>query len=133
MLGRHSSLRRGSDCIRIELCRVTPGPGPGFRKTLRGRRINAGSVNRERTLEKSRDLRGALRALGRVLGQEPVNELLDGQRRNLDSPSTQLTIADVFRGIHTVEAVVIDSSGRELARSAPTTFIVQQTSVTNPK
>jgi len=62
-----------------------------------------------------------------------VDLVLDGQRRNLDSPSTQLTLAEVFRGIHTVEAVVVDGNGRELARSAPTSFIVQQTSVTNPK
>ncbi|HEX5046500.1 MAG TPA: DUF4124 domain-containing protein [Gammaproteobacteria bacterium] len=62
-----------------------------------------------------------------------VDLILDGQRRNLDSASTQLTLEDVFRGVHTVEAVVVDSRGRELARSAPVTFIVQQTSVANPK
>lgn len=62
-----------------------------------------------------------------------VDLMLDGQRRNLDSASTQLTLQDVFRGVHTVEAVVVDSRGRELARSAPVTFIVQQTSVANPK
>jgi len=62
-----------------------------------------------------------------------VDLVLDGQRRNLDSASTQITLADVFRGIHTVEAVVVDSSGRELARSAATSFIVQQTSIANPR
>src|SRR5262245_32457060 len=49
-----------------------------------------------------------------------VDLVLDGQRRNLDSPSTQFTLAEVFRGIHTLEAVVIDANGRELARSGPT-------------
>jgi hypothetical protein len=39
----------------------------------------------------------------------------------------------VFRGVHTLVAVVIDSSGREIVRSSPTTFIVQQTSIANPK
>ena len=62
-----------------------------------------------------------------------VDLVLDGQRRNLDATSTQLTLAEVFRGVHTLAAVVIDTSGRELARSAPTTFMVQQTSITNPK
>ena len=62
-----------------------------------------------------------------------VDLVFDGQRRNLDSASTQLTLEDVFRGVHSVEAVVVSSSGRELARSAPTSFIVQQTSVANPK
>jgi hypothetical protein len=58
---------------------------------------------------------------------------LDGQRRNLDSTSTQLTLGEMVRGVHTVEAVVLDSRGRELVRSAPTTFIVQQTSIAKPK
>ncbi|HET8698633.1 MAG TPA: DUF4124 domain-containing protein [Gammaproteobacteria bacterium] len=62
-----------------------------------------------------------------------VDVLLDGQRRNLNSVSPQLTLAEVFRGVHTLVAVVIDASGREVARSSSTTFIVQQTSVANPK
>jgi hypothetical protein len=62
-----------------------------------------------------------------------VDVLLDGQRRNLNSASPQLTLGEVFRGVHSLVAVVIDSNGRELARSSPTTFIVQQTSIANPK
>jgi hypothetical protein len=62
-----------------------------------------------------------------------IDVLLDGQRRNLNSVSPQLTLGEVFRGVHTLVAVVIDASGRELVRSSPTTFIVQQTSIANPK
>ena len=62
-----------------------------------------------------------------------VDVIFDGQRRNLDAASTQLTLGEVFRGVHTLEAIVVDTSGSELARSMPTTFIVQQTSITNPK
>jgi hypothetical protein len=62
-----------------------------------------------------------------------VDLVLDGQRRNLDATSTQLTLGDIVRGVHTLEALVVDPTGRELARSTTTTFMVQQTSVANPK
>jgi hypothetical protein len=62
-----------------------------------------------------------------------VDLVLDGQRRNLDATSTQLTLANIFRGVHTLEAVVVDPNGRELGRSATTTFMVQQTSIANGK
>jgi hypothetical protein len=58
---------------------------------------------------------------------------VDGQRKNLATTSTEITLQDVFRGLHTVEVIVFDRTGTELARSAPTTFIVQQTSIANPK
>ena len=62
-----------------------------------------------------------------------VDLVLDGQRRNLDATSTQLTLGDIVRGVHTLEALVVDPTGRELARSTTTTFMIQQTSVVNPK
>jgi hypothetical protein len=58
--------------------------------------------------------------------------VLDGQRRNVNTTSPRAALADVFRGTHTLEIVVIDSAGAELARSATRTFFVQQTSVLNP-
>jgi hypothetical protein len=57
---------------------------------------------------------------------------LDGQRRNLNATSTTLTLSDVFRGIHTIQAVVVDQRGEEVLRSLATTFMVQQTSIQNP-
>jgi uncharacterized protein DUF4124 len=60
-----------------------------------------------------------------------IDLVLDGQRRNLNTASTQLTLADVFRGAHSVAAVVIDASGAEVARSPAVTVMVQQTSVQN--
>ena len=39
---------------------------------------------------------------------------------------------NVFRGVHTVQAVVIDAEGRELQRSPPVPFVVQQTSILDP-
>jgi hypothetical protein len=58
--------------------------------------------------------------------------LLDGQRRNVNTVASRVTLPDVFRGTHTVQIVVIDAQGTELARSEPRTFIVQQTSTQNP-
>jgi len=57
---------------------------------------------------------------------------VDGQRRNLNSSGTSLTIDDIYRGVHTIQAVVVDGSGAEVIRSLATTFMVQQTSVQNP-
>jgi hypothetical protein len=57
---------------------------------------------------------------------------LDGARRNLDTTSTQFTVPDVFRGTHSLQAVVIDGTGREILRSQSVQFVVQQTSILNP-
>lgn len=57
---------------------------------------------------------------------------LDGERRNLDTSSTTLRVPDVHRGVHTLQAVILDADGNELLRSLAVTFIVQQTSIQNP-
>jgi hypothetical protein len=58
--------------------------------------------------------------------------VLDGQRRNMNTTAARVVVPDVFRGTHTLQAVVIDSAGRELMRSSTRTFFVQQTSLRNP-
>ena len=57
---------------------------------------------------------------------------LDGKRLNLNSTSTSLTVPDVFRGSHTMQAVIIGQRGEEVLRSLATLFMVQQTSIQNP-
>jgi hypothetical protein len=57
---------------------------------------------------------------------------VDGQRRNLNVAGSELTLEDVYRGVHTIQAVVVDGSGAELIRSLATTFQVQQSSIQNP-
>jgi uncharacterized protein DUF4124 len=57
---------------------------------------------------------------------------VDGQRRNLNTKSTDLELEDVYRGVHTIQAVVVDQSGAEVIRSLATTFMVQQSSIKNP-
>jgi hypothetical protein len=56
----------------------------------------------------------------------------DGQRRGLSSVSPSVTLPDVFRGEHTLQVIVFDTAGKEVARSPARTFFVQQTSVLNP-
>ncbi|MEO8466899.1 MAG: DUF4124 domain-containing protein [Gammaproteobacteria bacterium] len=58
--------------------------------------------------------------------------ILDGQRRNLNTTNLRVTLPDVFRGVHTLQAVVIDASGAEVMRSPTRNFIVQQNSIQNP-
>ncbi|HEX6992566.1 MAG TPA: DUF4124 domain-containing protein [Gammaproteobacteria bacterium] len=57
---------------------------------------------------------------------------LDGERRNLDATTTQLSVPEVYRGVHTLQAVIVDESGSEVLRSLAVTFMVQQTSIQNP-
>lgn len=61
-----------------------------------------------------------------------VDIILDGQRRNLDGGSLQVTLDEVYRGAHTLQAVIIDSDGTEVMRSPTRTFFVQQNSIQNP-
>jgi len=57
--------------------------------------------------------------------------MLDGERRNLSSTNSQFVLGDVFRGMHTLQALVVDSSGTAIARSPSRVFFVQQTSIQN--
>ena len=57
--------------------------------------------------------------------------VLDGQRRNVNTVAASVVLPDVFRGEHTLQVVVLDG-GREIMRSPPRTFYVQQTSALNP-
>jgi Domain of unknown function (DUF4124) len=61
-----------------------------------------------------------------------LDVFLDGQQLNLNETSTQFTVPNVYRGLHTLQAAVFDSSGKEILRSQATEFMVQQTSILNP-
>ncbi len=61
-----------------------------------------------------------------------VNVFLDGTRMNVGATATAFTVPDVYRGVHTLQAVVVSAAGRDVARSASVQFTVQQTSVLNP-
>ena len=61
-----------------------------------------------------------------------LDVFLDGKRLDLSETSPQFTVPNVFRGLHTMQVAVFDASGKEVARSLATTFMVQQTSILNP-
>lgn len=58
--------------------------------------------------------------------------MYDGERLNLLASGSSFTLTEVFRGIHTVQAVIVDGSNNVLLRSLPVQFMVQQTSLQNP-
>ena len=58
--------------------------------------------------------------------------MYDGQRRNVNTVSPNVTLPDVFRGQHTLQVVVLDADGTEVMRSPARVFFVQQTSTLNP-
>lgn len=57
---------------------------------------------------------------------------LDGELIDPRANSTQFQIPDVFRGTHTLQAVVLDAQGEEILRSLAVTFMVMQTTILNP-
>jgi hypothetical protein len=61
-----------------------------------------------------------------------VGVLLDGATVDISTTGSQLQLTDVFRGQHTLQAVILDSDGDEVLRSLAVTFMVQQTSLMNP-
>jgi hypothetical protein len=60
-----------------------------------------------------------------------IDLVVDGQRLRLNTRSTQVTVPNVFRGTHVLNAIVIGANGAELLRSPPRTIYVQQASIQN--
>jgi Domain of unknown function (DUF4124) len=57
---------------------------------------------------------------------------LDDTSQDLPAGSTEAQLKDVFRGVHTLKAQVVDKGGTVLIESQPTSFAVRQTSIANP-
>ena len=94
--------------------RITrPGDGEGIRN-------NAGSVNVDLKLQP------ALRS-----GDE-IHLLLDGQSIG-GGKSTAITLTDMERGTHSIQAMVKNSAGQVVARSNSVTFTLQRTSTNQPQ
>jgi hypothetical protein len=62
-------------------------------------------------------------------GGHRIDVIVDGSRRNLNVSSQSVRLPEIYRGEHTVQAVIIDAAGTVIQRSGPVTFFVQQTSV----
>ncbi len=61
-----------------------------------------------------------------------VGVFLDGELTDLDTTASQFQLTEVFRGLHTMQAVILDNNGDVVLRSLAVTFMVQQTTVLNP-
>jgi len=61
-----------------------------------------------------------------------IDMFMDGQRLEIGARSPQLTLPEVYRGLHTLQAAIFDATGREVLRSQEITVMVQQTSLLNP-
>lgn len=61
-----------------------------------------------------------------------IDVFVDGTRRDIGATSTTFSVPEVFRGTHTLQAVIVDANGNDLLRSLAVTFHVQQTSIQNP-
>jgi hypothetical protein len=62
-----------------------------------------------------------------------IDVFLDGQRVEIGAPGPQLTVPEVHRGLHTLQAVIYDvRTGRDVMRSGEVNVMVQQTSLLNP-
>lgn len=61
-----------------------------------------------------------------------LDAYLDGKLINVGATSPQFSLPNVYRGVHTLQAVIVDSNGEEVLRSLAVTFYVQQTSILNP-
>jgi len=57
---------------------------------------------------------------------------LDGGAYGIPTTRSTYVLDEVARGAHTLEAAVLDSSGAEVARSAPSTFYLHQPSIAKP-
>jgi len=62
-----------------------------------------------------------------------IDIILDGERTGISSSATSLTVPEVYRGQHTLQAAIVDlATGQEVIRSLAITIQVQQTSILNP-
>jgi hypothetical protein len=60
-----------------------------------------------------------------------IDVILDGTHVALGARSLEVTVPEVFRGQHTLQAVIVNEAGQELVRSKTVTFFVQQTGLQN--
>ena len=60
-----------------------------------------------------------------------VRVYFDGTPR--DVPGTSFQIEEVYRGVHNIQAEVLDGAGELQIRSLPNRFYVQQTSIVRPR
>jgi hypothetical protein len=76
-------------------------------------------------------LRVALQASPALRGTDRVRLYLDGSAQELAPGTSSAELTDVFRGVHTLKADVLDAAGKVLISSETTSFVVRQQTVSN--
>jgi hypothetical protein len=61
-----------------------------------------------------------------------IDAVLDGERIRIGSRSLTMTLNDVIRGEHSLQAMVVGADGQEIRSSIPVTFFVRQNSALIP-
>lgn len=69
----------------------------------------------------------ALRVTPALRAEDQIRVYFDGEERMVNG--TNFQIEEVFRGVHNIQAEVIDSTGRLMGRSLTNRFYVQQNSI----
>lgn len=62
-----------------------------------------------------------------------IDVILDGERIAVGARDISFTVPEVWRGEHTLQAVVSDQEGRELKQSMPVSFFVRQNTTVQPQ
>jgi hypothetical protein len=60
-----------------------------------------------------------------------IDVVLDGQRRQLGARALELTVPEVWRGEHSLQALIVNAEGEILRETPAITIYVHQTSVLN--
>jgi hypothetical protein len=68
----------------------------------------------------------------RLQAAHRIDAIFDGQHLPIGSRDLSITIPNVVRGEHTIQAVIMGADGEELLRSATVTVFVRQTSILTP-
>mgnify|MGYP001819806871 FL=1 len=74
----------------------------------------------------------ALRVSPGLRPEDRVRVYLDGEE-SLVTSSSSFQIQEVWRGVHNIQAEIVDSTGKLMARSLPNRFYVQQNSIAGPR
>jgi hypothetical protein len=138
----------GAEKIRITTDSPAAGPPPAAERAdagnTSGAKTPATPARRYQSLEIARPAQEEV--LWNIEGQLPVSVrvtpalqpgdglrlLLDGKQQELPDGSTEVQLQEVFRGVHTLKAQVVNDAGTILIESPIVSFMVRQTSIATP-
>jgi hypothetical protein len=119
------------DVMTIPAFRGPPPSGPRPEPVERYRQISITSPKNDETYFKAEgNLVISIQLIPRLFSSDSIVVNMDGQQI-YSGKSTSFSLADVDRGIHTMDVSVVDAAGNELKRSDQITFYIRQASRLN--